>query len=50
MKCGINVMSFLYDTLIIALVTNGTNKLYPNSNVYIMDEKYNKVIDFYEFY
>jgi hypothetical protein len=50
MNCGVLCMSFLYDTYIIALVPDGSNKLFPASKIYLWDTRYEKNLGEYEFY
>lgn len=47
---GILLMSFLYDTGILALVTDGSNKAHPSSKVYVYDDTYRKIVKEYEFH
>ena len=49
MNCGVSCMSFLYDTLLIAIVPDGTNKSFTSTKVFLWDEKYQKNIGDYEF-
>lgn len=50
LESGIKLLSFLYDTCILALVTDGCNKRYPSSKVYIYDDTYRRIIREYEFH
>lgn len=43
-------MEFLYDTYIVALVTDDSNKRFPSTKVYIYDDTYRKMIKEYEFH
>ncbi|KAL4433375.1 hypothetical protein ABPG74_017479 [Tetrahymena malaccensis] len=47
---GIKLVSLMFDTYICALVTDNKNKEYPDSRVYIWDQKNCQIIGQYEFY